>query len=95
MKSLSAVTIAVLLSTTPLTAQVIDLRTVSCKDFLASGQDSIGMIMMWLDGYFTGQDDPAVVDFNRMKVMGAKLGDYCAKNPSEGLMEAAEPIMEK
>lgn len=96
MKSLSAIIIAaVLMGTAPLPAQVIDLRTVKCKDFLESGQDTIGLIMMWLDGYYTGEDDPVVVDFNRMKVTGAKLGEYCAKNPTHGLMTAAEPIMEK
>lgn len=95
MKSLSAIIVAALISSAPLQAQVIDLRTVSCKDFLESGQDTVGLLMMWLDGYYTGEDDPAVVDFSRMKVMGAKLGEYCAKNPTHGLMTAAEPIMEK
>jgi acid stress chaperone HdeB len=48
---------------------------------------------MWLDGYFTGEDDPAVVDFDKMKQKGVKLGEYCAKNPTHGLLTAAEDVM--
>jgi acid stress chaperone HdeB len=51
--------------------------------------------MMWLDGYFTGEDDPAVVDFDQMKQKSEKLGEYCAKNPTHGLLTAAEEVMEK
>ena len=51
--------------------------------------------MVWLDGYFTSEDDPAVVDFNKMKEKGARLGEYCAKNPTHGLLTAAEEVMER
>jgi acid stress chaperone HdeB len=50
---------------------------------------------MWLDGYFTSEDDPAVVDFNKMKQKGEKLGEYCAKNPAQGLLTAADEVMGK
>lgn len=79
----------------PASAQVMDLSTVKCDDFLKSGQDSIGQIMMWLEGYYTAQDDPPVVDFNKMKAHGAKLGEYCGKNPTIGLITAAEEIYGK
>ena len=47
MESLCASIIAAALTgTAPVPAQVIDLRTVKCKDFLESGQDTIGLIMM-------------------------------------------------
>ena len=79
----------------PADAQVVDLSTIKCKEFLDSGKATIGYIMMWLDGYFTPEDDPAVVDFDKMKHQGEKLGEYCAKNPTHGLLTAAEEVMGK
>jgi acid stress chaperone HdeB len=90
-----AALIAMTLLPTPAAPQVVDLSTIRCKEFLDSGKETIAYIMMWLDGYFTGEDDPAVVDFDQMKQKGAKLGEYCAKNPTHGLLTAAEEVMEK
>jgi acid stress chaperone HdeB len=77
----------------PASPQVVDLSTIKCKEFLDSGKETIGYIMMWLDGYYTGEDDPAIVDFDKMKQKGEKLGEYCAKNPAHGLLTAAEEVM--
>jgi acid stress chaperone HdeB len=50
---------------------------------------------MWLDGYYTDEEDPAVVDFDKLKGKAEKLGAYCAANPKMGLMTAAENVMGK
>jgi acid stress chaperone HdeB len=93
MKLLAAAAIAVSLVTTPVAAQKIDLSTVTCKDFLESGQDNISYILMWLHGFYTSADDPPIIDFDKMKADGKKLGDYCRTNPTNGLITAAEEIM--
>jgi acid stress chaperone HdeB len=90
-----AALIAMMLLPTPAAPQVVDLSTIRCKEFLASSKQTISYIMMWLDGYFTGEDDPAVVDFDQMKRKGEKLGEYCARNPTHGLLSAAEEVMGK
>ena len=48
---------------------------------------------MWLDGYYTEDEDKAIIDFDKMKTKGEKLGAYCARNPTHGLITAAEDIM--
>ena len=88
-----AALVAVMLLPAPAAPQVVALSTIKCKEFLDSSKETIGYIMMWLDGYFTGEDDPAVVDFDKMKQKGEKLGEYCAKNPTHGLLTAAEEVM--
>ena len=45
---------------------------------------------MWMAGYFADQDDPPIVDFDKMKEDAQTLGAYCAKNPTIGLITAAE-----
>ena len=88
-----AVLLAMLLLPEPADAQVVDLSTIRCKEFLDSGKETIAYIMMWLDGYFTSEDDPAVVDFRQLIQKGEKLGEYCARNPTHGLLTAAEEVM--
>jgi acid stress chaperone HdeB len=90
-----AVLIAMLLLPEPASADALDLSTIKCREFLESGKETIGYIMVWLDGYFTAEDEPAVVDFDRMKVNAEKLADYCARNPTHGLLSAAEEMMGK
>ncbi len=77
----------------PAPAQVIDLSTITCKDFLAAKKEAVAAILMWLSGYYTKDDDPPVIDFDKVKAKTDKLADYCAKNPTVGLITAAEPIL--
>jgi acid stress chaperone HdeB len=93
MKFLAAAVVALALVSSPAKAQKIDLSTITCKDFLESGQDNISYILMWLHGFYTSADDAPIIDFDKMKADGAKLGDYCRANPTNGLITAAEEIM--
>ena len=74
-------------------AQVVDVSTITCKDFSAQKKDEMLAIMMWLTGYYTKDDDPTVIDFAKVKAKTDKIADYCAKNPAVGLVPAAEPVL--
>jgi acid stress chaperone HdeB len=78
---------------TPATAQVLDLSTIKCKDFVTSGERNISLILMWIQGYYTEEDDPPLIDFDKMAENGKKLGEYCGKNPEAGLITAAEEVL--
>lgn len=95
MKSIGAVLFASALGITSAQAQTIDLTTLKCKNFIDSGRQTISFIVMWLDGYYTDEEDPAVVDFDKMKATTDKLSAYCLQNPGMGLMNAAENVMGK
>ena len=93
---LAAVLLSALLMTAPASAQVIDLSTIKCKEFFESGnKDAIFAIIMWLDGYYSEDDDPPVVNFDKMKTKAEKLGTYCGSNPTHGLITAAEEVLSK
>jgi acid stress chaperone HdeB len=89
----AALAVAALTFAMPARAQVVDLTTLTCKEFLASGKDAIGLLMLWVDGYFTSDSDPAVIDFGRLKSQGEELGAYCADHPDATMISAAEKIM--
>lgn len=85
---------AIMAFSAPASAQKLDLSTVKCKDFLESSKENIGLILMWLHGYYTDEDSAPIVDFDKMKSDGEKLGAYCATNPEAGLITAVEQVME-
>ena len=93
-KILSAsVTAVVLAAATPAQAQKVDLSTISCKQFLEMNRESISLILMWMAGYYSDQDAPPIVDFDKMKTDGRKLGEYCGKHPDDSIITAAEEVM--
>ena len=79
---------------TPASAQVLDLSTIKCKDFVESGERNISLILMWLQGYYTEEDDPPLIDFDKMAENGKKLGEYCCKNPTAGVITAADAVLQ-
>jgi acid stress chaperone HdeB len=89
------VVVAVVLIATGADAQVVDLSTIKCREFIELPKDTANAVTMWLDGYYTDEEDPAVVDFDKLKGKAEKLGAYCAANPKMSLMTAAENVIAK
>lgn len=85
----------VLLSAAPARAQVVDLSTIKCREFVASSKEQIGLILAWLNAYYKGEDDPAVIDFDQLGKDAQKLGAYCGANPEIGLITAADKLFDK
>jgi acid stress chaperone HdeB len=84
-----------LLAAEPTNAQLVDLSTLKCKHFIELPKETVNAVTMWLDGYLTDEEDPAVVDFDKMKVEAERLLAYCGQNPEMSLMAAAENVMGK
>jgi acid stress chaperone HdeB len=87
--------VAAALVATAAHAQVVDLSTIKCKEFIELPKDTANAITMWLDGYFTDEEDPTVVDLDKLKGKAEKLGAFCTQNPKMGLITAAENVMAK
>jgi acid stress chaperone HdeB len=86
---------ATLGSAMPAAAQVVDLSTITCKDFFEGPESRVGYVLTWLDAYYRDEDAPPVVDFDKMKADSVKLAEYCAKNPTIGLITAADALFDK
>jgi HdeA/HdeB family len=59
---------ALLLTASPLLAEdsKIDMKKLSCKQFSGYDKDNMSIIMMWLEGYYTGDEEDPVIDFGKM-----------------------------
>ncbi len=76
-------------------AEKIDFSTTTCKQFLDSHKDSIGVVLAWLDGYYREESDPPVFDTDRFEANAKKLGTFCAANPTLGLITATDKLFGK
>ena len=95
MRRIIALFAAAMLFAAPAGAADLDLSTVKCKDFLGSGKDNIAVIITWLDGYYKEKDDPPIIDFDKFGANSEKLAKYCAANPDNGLITAADKTLGK
>ena len=95
MRHLPALLAAAMFIAGPAGAANLDLSTVKCKDFLTSGKDNISVIITWLDGYYKEKNDPPIIDFDKFSTNSANLAKYCADNPDNGLITAADKTLGK
>jgi acid stress chaperone HdeB len=92
-----AVVVAALLvlPSVPARAEVLDLATMSCKQFVESGDDMIKLVLIWMDGWYKGDSDEAIIDTDVFTQNAKKFGAYCAVNPTVSIVNAAEKILGK
>ena len=89
-----ALAIGLATMTLPVHAQRLDLSTLACQQFVDSRKETIGLLLMWLHGYLNDDDSPPVIDFDKITKDGEKLAAYCVTNPTNGLMTAAEQVLD-
>jgi acid stress chaperone HdeB len=76
MKTMSAslFAAALLLPSAPAHAVVLDLSTMSCKQFIEGGDDEIKMVLTWMDGWYKGDEDEAIIDTEVFVANAKKFG---------------------
>jgi len=89
----STLLVALLAGATPSFAEKLDFSTMKCGEFIKMGKDEIGLTMVWLEGFYTGQNSAPVLDTDKMTADGASLGTYCGTNPDAGFMDAAATVV--
>ncbi len=83
------------LSSVPANAVVLDLSTMTCKQFIEGGDDTIKMVLTWMDGWYKGDSDEAIIDTDVFVENAKKFGTYCGKNPTMSIVNAAEAVLGK
>ena len=91
----SLVGFGIVLAAMPARATVMDLSTMSCKQFVDSDKDTIAMVLTWLDGWYKGDSDIAIIDTEVFVGNAKKFGEFCAANPTISIVNAAEKILGK
>jgi acid stress chaperone HdeB len=86
---------AVALSSAPAHAVKLDLSTMTCKQFLESGDDTIKLVLTWMDGWYKGDEDNAIIDTDVFVDNAKQLDTYCGKNPTVSIVTAADEVLGK
>ncbi len=79
----------------PANAVTLDLSVMSCKQFIESKPDDIAMVLTWIDGWYKGDSDEALIDTEVFTENAKKFGAFCATNPGVSIVTAAERILGK
>ena len=89
----SVIFLSALVVSSPTSATTIELRAMSCAQFLALGKDDLSYTLAFLDGYYRTEDDPLIIDNDGTRIK--KLAEHCIANPSEDLITAADKLLKK
>lgn len=84
---------ALTLAAMPARADDIDFSTLKCKDFISSEKSDIAIVLAWLEGYYTKENDPPILHSDKMAKDAKALSDYCNAHNDAGLITAAEAVM--
>ena len=55
--------------------------------------DEIKMVLTWMDAWYKGDSDEAIIDTDVFVESAKKFGTFCAKNPTISVVNAAEQIL--
>ena len=86
---------ALTLSSVPAHAVVLDLSTMTCKQFVEGGDDTIKMVLTWMDGWYKGDEENAIIDTDVFVENAKQFGSYCGKNPNVSIVTAADEVLGK
>jgi acid stress chaperone HdeB len=72
--------------------KVIHLTEVPCKTFIEEMKNEQGIIVAWLQGYYLPEDEPPMIDVDKLLSDTAKLREHCINKPEDDVMTAAEAV---
>jgi acid stress chaperone HdeB len=76
-----------------LSAETIDLSTIKCAEFVTTSKEEIGYAAAWLDAFYhTEEDEPLILDSDKVQANAKRLADFCAANPDVRVMSASEKL---
>ena len=84
---------AALLVAAPAAAEDLDFSKITCKQFLSAPKDQIGTILVWLEGYYTKENDPPIMYSAKSGKDAKNLAAYCVAHGDDDIIKAAETVM--
>lgn len=86
-------------ATTAAVSEPMDASTLTCKQLTESGNEGgkgaygASVILYWMAGYHTTDDQDTVVDFDNLVNEMKQTVEFCEKNPSISVMNASAKFM--
>jgi hypothetical protein len=77
----------------PAASEDLDFSKISCKAFISAPKDQISTILVWLEGYYTKNNDPPIMYSDKTIKDAKALSDYCNAHPDDDVVKAADAVM--
>lgn len=78
---------------TPGQAAAEDIETLECGELLNMDDEEIGIIIIWIDGYYSGKMGETDFDPDSWEDLGELVGAACANNPRRRVIEAIDDVI--
>jgi len=89
----TAIAVASLLIATPAFSQDMDMSKIKCSEFISSPKDQIGIVLAWLEGYYTKENAPPILYAEKTVKDAKALSEYCNANRDDDIIKAADKVM--
>ena len=89
----SVLTAALLVLIANASADDLDMSKIKCKDFISAPKDKIAIVLAWLEGYYTKENDPPIIYSEKMMKDAKNLSDYCNDHGDDDIVHAADRVM--
>lgn len=77
-------------------ADNIQFGTLTCQDFMdgvaQSDETSVGLILMWLDGYLSGVSGDTELKWDGFESFSTALAETCATSPKKKVLDVARSV---
>jgi hypothetical protein len=70
-----------------------DLSGILCKELPGLPKPQVEQIVTWLQGFYSLEGKPRVIDPDKINADVVKLDAYCKDNPESNLVAAADDVM--
>jgi hypothetical protein len=60
-------------------AETLNFAAVACGDFNKGDADSNGKLLFWLNGYYMGNNDEPIIDFDKLGKQAKAMIQYCPR----------------
>ena len=73
----------------------IDMGQYTCENLLQEDAATIGLILMWVDGYISSETEDLTISREWMNDMATRIGKECGANPDTLLIEIVEKMVKE
>lgn len=69
-----------------------DMQDLTCKELIEMDAETMGMMLMWLDGYLSGVTGDTKFDSDQFGDFAGSLGKHCGENPADKVVDASHKL---
>jgi len=78
---------------TPARAFSMNIEHMTCTDLVSMDEEAIGIVLVWIDGYYSGKTGSTEFDPDSWEDLGEMVGTICEQNPQRRVMEAIDQVI--